>query len=184
MYLLNEKLRHFANDDEAAASIEFVIIAPILFFMVFSIFEAGWLMTKQTMLSRGLNMAIRDLRLGKVGGADSNEIHNNIKAKVCEKSMIFRNCDSLLHLEVREISLSTGIPWTSPTCVDRSPEAPIAPLVVSTGTHDDDPSTMFVRACVIVDPLIPGSGLGVHLTKDSTGGYSMVAFSAFRNEPG
>lgn len=179
---MKDMLTDYVKDTDAAASLEFVIIAPVLFFMVFSIFEAGWLMTKQTMLSRGLNMAIRDLRLGKITGSNPTEIHNNIKAKICEKSMIFRNCDQLLHLEVREIDLTTGIPWTSPTCVDRSTED-LAPLVVSTGTHDGDPSTMFVRACVIVDPMIPGSGLGVHLTKDSTGGYSMVAFSAFKNEP-
>lgn len=183
MYALTQKMKSFAADTEAAASVEFVIIAPILFFMVFSMFEAGWLMTKQTMLSRGLNMAIRDLRLGKVGGEDSAEIHENIKAKVCEKAMIFRNCNLYLHLEVREINLAEGIPWTSPTCVDRGTEE-VAPLVVATGRHDEDPSTMFVRACVVVDPLIPGTGLGVHLTKDDTGGYHMVAFSAFRNEPG
>ena len=183
MYALSQKIKSFVADTNAAASIEFVIIAPILFFMVFSIFEAGWLMTKQTMLARGLNMAIRDLRLGKVTGADSAEIHENIKAKICEKAMIFRDCSALLHLEVREIDLATGIPWSSPTCVDRGTED-VAPLVVSTGNHDDDPSTMFVRACVVVDPLIPGSGLGAHLTKDPTGGYHMVAFSAFRNEPG
>ena len=182
LYMMKKQLRNYAADTSAAASIEFVIIAPILFFMVFSIFEAGWLMTKQTMLSRGLNMAIRDLRLGKITGSDPIEIHDNIKAVVCEKSMIFRKCNLYLHLEVREIDLATGIPWTSPTCVDRTTND-LAPLVVSTGTHDGDPSTMFVRACVVVDPMIPGSGLGAHLTKDSTGGYSMVAFSAFRNEP-
>lgn len=181
-YTLKHKLIDFAADTNAAASIEFVIIAPVLFFMVFSIFEAGWLMTKQTMLSRGLNMAIRDLRLGKITGATPIEIHNNIKAKVCDKAMILRNCDQYLHLEVREIDLATGIPWTSPTCVDRTTED-LAPLVVSTGTHDGDPSTMFVRACVIVDPMIPGSGLGAHLTKDESGGFHMVAFSAFKNEP-
>ena len=43
---------------------------------------------------------------------------------------------------------------------------------------------MFMRACVVIDPLMPGMGLGLHLPKDTSGGFALVSYSAFVNEPG
>jgi len=42
---------------------------------------------------------------------------------------------------------------------------------------------MYVRACVVVDPLVPGIGLALHLPLDPTGGLAMVSYGAFTNEP-
>ncbi len=180
---LSQRLDSFIEDTEGAATIEFVIVAPILFFMVFSIFEAGWLMTKQMMLTRGLNMAVRELRIGDFTPGSQADIYEEIKQKICDRAKIFRDCEDSIHLQMQTINLATGIPWTPPTCVDRDPDAPIQPIVFSTGARGVDSDTMFIRACVIVDPMLPGTGLGAHLTKDATGGYQMVAFQAFRNEP-
>ena len=51
-----------------------------------------------------------------------------------------------------------------------------------------DPGTrseiMVIRACLIVDPIFPGMGLGAMLPVDASGGYSIVMQSAFMNEPG
>jgi len=35
----------------------------------------------------------------------------------------------------------------------------------------------------MVDPLVPGIGLALHLPKDVTGGVAMVSYGAFVNEP-
>jgi hypothetical protein len=42
---------------------------------------------------------------------------------------------------------------------------------------------MIVRACYVVDPLMPDFGLGARFQKDETGGVRLVASSAFVNEP-
>ena len=108
-----------------------------------------------------------------------------MKARVCDRAKIFRDCEASVHLQMEVINLAAGIPWTPPQCVDRRPpdEQEIVPVVFSTGGRGVDSDTMFIRACVVVDPMLPGAGLGAHLSKDATGGYQMVAFQAFRNEP-
>ncbi len=181
MSAFTHKLKAFADDSSGNATVEFVIIAPALFWLVFSVFEAGWLMTQQTMLHRGLNMAIRDLRLGKITFGTQQEMHDQIKARVCARARILRDCSDSIHLELQAIDLAEGVPNTSPSCVDRSEDAAAPTVNFMPGQGDQD--IMFVRACVIVDPLLPGMGLGAQLTTDATGGYMMVAFSAFANEP-
>jgi len=42
---------------------------------------------------------------------------------------------------------------------------------------------MLVRACVLVAPVFPGSGLGANLARQQNGEYALVATSAFMNEP-
>lgn len=168
--------RRFREDEDANATVEFVILIPAVLWIVFSVIEAGWLMTQKTMLERGLNLAIRDLRLGR----RPNPTANDIKQDICNFAAILRNCNTTLTLEL--VKIDNPIGNASATCVDRS--TPIEPTVTfDTGDHQNQ-DIMIARACYIVDPLIPGSGFGAALPKDSTGGYHMVTFSAFANEPG
>jgi len=49
-------LQKFRGDQTGAASVEFVLIAPMYFALMLSTFEAGWLMTKSMMLERGMDL--------------------------------------------------------------------------------------------------------------------------------
>lgn len=168
----------FASDDSAGPSVEFVVVAPILFWLVFSVFEAGWLMTQQTMLSRGLNMAAREIRVGGVAGNTVEEKHKAVKEIVCKRARVLRDCMQNLHMQLSPVDMASGLPAGTTACVDRTGK--IEPVLeFSPGGSD---SVTFIRACVIVDPLLPGMGLGAQLTKDDSGGYSIVAFTAFANE--
>ena len=42
---------------------------------------------------------------------------------------------------------------------------------------------MILRACVLFDPMTPGSGLGKALPKESEGAYALVATSSYVMEP-
>ena len=42
---------------------------------------------------------------------------------------------------------------------------------------------MFVRACMITDPIFPGLGINLGLRKDKSGSYQLVTYTAFMNEP-
>lgn len=172
---VKRRVQAFVRSEAANATVEFVIIAPVLLWFVFSTFETGWLMTRKTMLDRGLNMAIRELRLGLIEDPD----HAKLKARVCERTRVLRNCIASIHLELTPITVNGGIPDTKATCVDRSGE--VEPVVdFSPGAREE---IMFVRACLIVDPLLPGFGIGSMLSKDATGGVTLIAKSAFMNEP-
>lgn len=169
------KLRIFRDADSGAATVEFVMIFPMVLWLVFSTFELGWLTTRQMMLARGLNLTIRDLRLDNI----VDPTHAKLKQLVCERSLVLRNCLTSVHIELVPLTLAAGIPQTASTCVDRTGD--IIPVEnFSAGTLED---IMFVRACVIVDLMLPGMGIAAQLTKDSTGGYAMVASSAFKREP-
>ncbi|GIX14367.1 MAG: hypothetical protein KatS3mg118_2326 [Paracoccaceae bacterium] len=43
--------------------------------------------------------------------------------------------------------------------------------------------TVFVRACLLADPLIPGVGLALAMPTAPGGGIVMIAYAAFVNEP-
>ncbi len=42
---------------------------------------------------------------------------------------------------------------------------------------------MLIRACVMLDPIFPTTGMGFHLPMDGTGAYALVSSTAFVNEP-
>jgi len=133
-------------------------------------------MTQQTMLGRGLNLAVREVRIG-AGGAPT---YATIKDSICANALILRDCQTALHLEM--VALTDPISSANAVCVNRAPDA-IAPVINWVSGSRVTPEIMVLRACFVVDPLIPGAGLGAALPKDATGGYHMVQYSAFANEP-
>jgi Flp pilus assembly pilin Flp len=175
MKYLRPFLRRFRRDDSGAATVEFVIIAPLVFVVVFSVFESGWLMTQYMMLDRGLDLAVRDVRLGIDPEAD----HDSIRDAVCENAHILKDCRNSLVLEMIPIASAADVPSTTAPCVDRSSDDKTV-TTFSTGTRS---AIMYVRACAIIDPIFPGMGLGLQLNKDATGGYALLASAAFVNEP-
>ena len=125
----------------------------------------------------GLDQTIRDIRLGKSGLTT----HDEFKDRICAYSRILRDCDQNMVLEVTPVVSAASIPNGAAQCRDRStPPPPPSAYKFNLGNRDD---IMFVRACMVVDPLMPGLGLGLHLPKDNTGGFQMIAYSAFKNEP-
>lgn len=167
-------LSRFRRDKSGAASVEFVIVAPVYLAIMFSMFEAGWLMTQSMMLERGLDITVRDLRLG----AQTDLSHDNFKTIICNKAKILKDCQDNVLLELVPIASSADVPTTT-TCVDRASN--VDPVVTFNAGKRSE--IMFIRACVVIDPLMPGMGLGLHLPKDATGGFALVAYSAFVNEP-
>lgn len=168
-------LRAFRKDREGAATVEFVIIFPFLITIVLSLFEAGWLMTRYMMLDRGVDLAVRDLRLGKDPGIS----HDELKDEVCGYAKIFKGCTTDLVLEVVPMDVNSAYPQNQPNCFDRTGE--LEPVIDFTpGLRGE---IMFIRACVVIDPIFPGLGLGLQLPKDSSGGFQMVSYAAFMNEP-
>jgi Flp pilus assembly protein TadG len=176
MKRLVRRLRTLARDTRANATVEFVIIVPILMVIVFSIYEAGWLMVRTAMLERGVDMAIRDLRLGAI----PDPTHDAIKARVCDHAIVIKDCENVLILELTPFDLTAGLPTNGAVCVDRSQE--VQP--VFTFDPGQRSEIMFVRACAVVEPMFPMMGLGQAMIRQPTGDYAIVAHSAFANEPG
>ncbi len=164
----------FRKDRDGAASVEFVLVAPVYFALMFSMFEAGWLMTQSMMLERALDVTVRDLRLG----LQNDTSHDNFKDIICEKASIITDCRDNVLLELVPIASSADVP-TETVCRDRASN--VEPVVTfNPGSRSE---IMYMRACVVIDPLVPGMGLGLHLPLDETGGFALVSYAAFMNEP-
>ncbi|MEO1470628.1 MAG: TadE/TadG family type IV pilus assembly protein [Pseudomonadota bacterium] len=160
---------------EGGASIEFVVVFPLLFLIFATLVEVGFMGMRAIMLDRGLDMTARNLRLGYTVGAT----HATIKADVCEHSVVLFNCERDLVIELVPMDLAAAYPQNQPTCRDRT--SALNPVITPNfGAREE---TMFIRACMIVDPIFPGVGFGLALPKDTSGGYQLVTYTAFRNEP-
>lgn len=169
-------LRRFGARQDGVASVEFVIYLPLVLVVFMSTFESGLLMARSVMLERAVDISMRELRLGRI----TNPTHDTLRDHICDNAPIFTDCQNVLLLELRPVSTATWQPLgTDVTCVDR--DEVIQPVTeFNPGVPND---MMIVRACTVFDPIFPGAGLGLKLTKDATGGYQLFASSAFVNEP-
>lgn len=172
---LRTRLRALAGDCSGNATIEFVILFPVLMYMILSIAEAGSLMARSVMLDRGVELAMRALRLGLAPGIT----HDEMKQRICDGAFLIGDCRRAIQLELVPLSRAGGFLTAAATCVDRTGK--IEPVI------NFDPGArgeiMLVRACLVVDPIFPGMGLGAMLPVDASGGVRLTAVSAFMNEP-
>ena len=169
---------HFLRRERSgAAALEFALVAPLFFGLVFSTFEAGWMMTKSMMLGRSMNIAIRLIR---VGSDDAATTQAELKKQICANTMIIPDCVASLTVEMSPIASASDFPTAAAACVDRG--STVTPVVAFTAASRA--MIMFVRACIVTDPFTPGIGVALDLPKDSKGGYSLVSTTAFMSEPG
>ncbi len=172
---MRDLVTRFLDDEGGNASAQFVIVFPVIMWFFGTVFETGFVATRMVLFERGLDIATRDLRLGN----DPNIDHETLKRAVCENSHILVNCDRDLVLEVVELDLNSAYPQNQANCIDRTEE--IEPTInFNPGGRN---RIMFVRACMVVDPIFPGLGITLGLQRDNTGGLQMVTYTAFMNEP-
>ncbi len=167
-------LRRFRADRCGSSAIEFALLVPLVLSLVFSVFEAGWIMTQSIMLDRGFSRASRAVQIGS-----ASMTYTQYKQKVCEEAMILRDCERSLRLELTPIDKAADFPTTVTPCVDRS----VALDPVTTYHSGQRSQLLFARACFVVDTLVPGLGYGLSLPKDATGAIRLTATFAFVNEP-
>jgi Flp pilus assembly protein TadG len=113
----------FLGDRRGAAAIEFALVAPMLFALVFSTLEAGWTMVQTIMLDRALDTTIRDLRIGLV----ASPTLASVRTRVCGNAVVLFDCDKTLALEFIPIKSDADYPSDADRCVDRSSK--VAPVL-------------------------------------------------------
>jgi hypothetical protein len=171
------QIKRFTRRQDGSATVEFVIVFPIFMVIFMSVFEGGLLMTRLVMLDRGLDITVRAIRLAP---SSTNITHESVKDMICANALILQDCEDQIQVEMVVISADT---WTMPDasadCIDRT--SVIDPVITFSGGEEND--IMFIRACVVVDPMFSSSGLGLALSKDDSGGVRILATSAFAIEP-
>lgn len=171
-------LGNFRREEKGQMVIEFALVVPLIFTIFLTSVEMGIYSMRQMFLDRGMDMAVRNVRLH----TGANYSHAQVKTMICTYAGFIDNCDDQLQLEMRPVDLRTfqTLDW-DPDCSDAS--QPVKPVrtFVSGAQHE----MMLLRACYKFEPVFPTSGLGYEFAEksDGSGMAKMLSISAFVQEP-
>ena len=84
--------RRWRRDEDGSAAIEFAIIAPVFFFLMFVIAETALVFIAEQVMDNAVFETARLIRTGQVAEADMSEA--DFKQEVCSRMDVFINCDS------------------------------------------------------------------------------------------
>jgi hypothetical protein len=168
--------KRFKREDGGNMTIEFVFGIPLVFGIFLTTAEMGIYTVRQMFLDRGVDMAVRNVRLNT--GVDFT--HAALKTMVCDFSGFLENCEAELSLSMNPINIRT---YTGPSgqpsdCTNTYPE--ISPL--RNFVHGGEHELMLVVACYEFRPIFPTTGLGFAFSTD-TDLSRMYGFSGFVQEP-
>lgn len=178
-------LRRFLADDSGKAAVEFTFVLIPLLIVFLSIVELGFFMARSVMLSRGVDIAMRDVRLGQMplGTEVTSDgtvlIGKPLKEEICANSLMRPDCVDAIQIEMRPLGAISTFGAGNTECVDRTED--VNP--VTTYDQGGRSEIMYVRVCLVVDPLFPGVAFFSQLPAQVGGGYAILAETAFMNEP-
>jgi len=173
-------LRKLRQKEDGNASIEFILVFPMVFILFLSAFETGLMMIRQVVLERAVDTTVRELRLGYITAPTQEKLRKIICYRA---SLISNECQNTLLIELRPVSTVTWEPLSSDTrCKNSNTDIHPTPPddFVKGGSANE---MVLVRVCAIIKPLFPMTKMGMALNRDGLGGYALVASSAFVNEP-
>ncbi len=173
-------LGRLRRSEDGNATIEFVLVVPPLLIMFISAFEIGMANVQNVMLERATDLAVRELRL-LAGNASNNSVdHEALRNRICADAKIIPDCTESLQIELTPVSTTTwNILKPEIDCIDRTGK--IEPVISFEDGQQNE--LMLMRVCAVIDPMFPTIGLGAMMPKDASGGYKLVAVTAFVNEP-
>lgn len=176
MAFIRDRIARFRRDESGTASIEFVLVFPVYLALMIMSLELSFITLRHVMLERGLDVVVREIRLG----TGTSPTHDAIKERICEESFIIVDCSENLRLEMVPSDMRNLVTLgNSVQCTDRAEQG--EPVLYFTPGQQNQ--LMFLRACVKYDPLFPGWHLATRLQADESGQLSIVSMSGFVQEP-
>lgn len=167
----------FRREETGNSTIEFALLLPLMLTIFVSSFEMGMLQIRNVMLDRGVDIAIREVRLGMLVPLTET----TLKARICEAAVLVPDCEENLRLEMSPLDpRALALIPTQADCVDRgNPDAPLRQFVPGANNQ-----LVLLRACVLIDPISPMTGLGKILSEArSDGAYALTSTAAYVVEP-
>lgn len=202
IHWFKSRILRLRRNEEGNSSVEFFLIFPVYLILLFLSIELGLVTMRHAMLERGLDMAVRDIRLGTGTfafedpvDADGNPLvdengkpitaqsinHDRIVEGICENAIVLMDCEKNLILEMMPNNIRSYAAMSSDTdCRDRSEDA--EPVYNVTPGQENE--LMVLRACLRYDPLFPEELLGRGIAQSDYNGQALiVAKSTFVQEP-
>jgi hypothetical protein len=166
------------RDESGTSSVEFVILFPMFITIFFAAFESGYLMLRNVMLERSVDIAVRELRLGDPEPPSFSEF----KQQICDRTFFISNCQERVQVQLRPVNMATWGPLNGdPRCIDI--QSAIDPFDQTEYLVGGNNELMMVRVCALFRPLFPTTGLGLNMQYNGDGDYALVVTTAFVNEP-
>jgi TadE-like protein len=180
-------LADFWSDERGTASIEFVLIIPLVLVLFMASVESSLYMARHVMLERSVDIVVRDIRLGRLDGLK----HSQLKELICSTAALVntvKQCVDSMSIWMQPINTANFAMVAPPRkCVDRS--QPINPLVEPGDTEfkfGTDNEIMLMSICLKEEPMFPTTVVGAGLIKngEGDGNYALLTTTVFVNEPG
>ena len=167
----------FARSQSGTATMEFVIMVPLVLGFLFSAIDYGVVMIRQVFLDRAVDIAVRQVRLGNVAATS----FAGFRTQICSNTFLISDCENSIAIELRPIDTVTWAGLDEPAqCVNR--EENISPVLAFTPSSGAQ-VLMLIRVCVVADPFIDMTGMILGMPEDASGGFFLVSNAAFANEP-
>ncbi|WP_264212879.1 TadE/TadG family type IV pilus assembly protein [Leisingera thetidis] len=171
-----QSLRRFREREDGNSTVGFAITIPAFLMIMMSTVELGMINLRHSQLERALDQTVRDIRLT----TGSNPQHDDIRDSVCNLSGFIDECTTSLRLEMVQVDPFNWAPIDpDPDCINRIEDVQPVRNFVSGQSNE----LMLIRACMKFNPIFPTWGLGADLSKDDDGRISLIATSAFVQEP-
>jgi len=175
---LDRRASRLRRDESGSSAVEFVILFPMFMAIFFAGFESGYLMLRNVMLERSVDLAVRQLRLG----TPTPPSFDQFKQQICNETFFISDCQNRLQVQLRPVNMTTWGPLNGdPRCIDV--ESTIDPFDQTEYLVGGNNELMMVRVCALFRPMFPTTGLGLNMQYDGDGNYALVVTTAFVNEP-
>ena len=171
--------RCFVGNRSGAAAVEFAIVAPMFFALIFSIIEAGYFFFIDSTTTEATAKASRLIRTGQAqSGIDPDAFFDEI----CDVVKVFGDCNERLTVDVDRFDNFSDLAadLSSINCRDTS-DPSIEGAQFKSEDYGAQRDIVRVRICYLHKPVNPALGLGLHTNAD--GFREMVSVAIFRNEP-
>ena len=166
--------RAFARNENGAAAIEFAVVAPLFFFLMFVIAETALVFIAEQVMDNAVFESARLVRTGQAQKAKMSDAQ--FKGDVCGRMAVFVNCASSdFYLDVKAYADFSDMEMSKPLKPDETFQAE--------GAYDlgEEGDIVVVRAYYQWPTnKIFGS---LSLANLSNGKRMIGSFAAFRNEP-
>lgn len=169
--------RRSLTSEEGSATVEFVILFPIIFAMFVTSVDFSIMMLRQVFLDRALDMALRDVRLGII---TPNGL-NDFKDRICQNAALTPSCRQTITVELRPVT-AADLAALDPRaqCVDRAQGVtPVLQFTPGNGGQE----LMMIRACTVSNPFILASGFIFGSPRGPQDDFMSVSMGIFVNEP-
>jgi Flp pilus assembly protein TadG len=162
------------RNERGSVAVEFAIIAPIFFFLMFVIAETALVFIAEQVMDNAVFETARLIRTGQVQQGGMSEA--DFKTQVCNRMSVFVNCSSTnFYLDVKKYADFASMDTSKPLNADETFKSP--------GAFDfgDAGEIVIVRAYY---QWPTNKIFGSLSLKNMTNGKRLIgSFAAFRNEP-